>query len=418
MLPGYLIYKMMGEIYMTSEKLSEYIRLYNNELFNKCIPFWLEKAADSTHGGVYCSLDRDGNIYSTDKSVWLTGRCAWTFAHLCNVYQPKPEWLMLAKSCLDFLNKHCIDTDGRMFFLVTEDGRPLRKRRYYFSECFYIIANAEYYAATGNTDALQKAREYFDLVMRIYHEPSSDPYFVTPKGISSTRDTADFASPMIILNVANIMRRCDRENTEKYDAAASELLQTLLGTFWNKEYNVFMEHVLKDTNRPAENCSLLRLVNPGHTIEACWFILDEAVYEGNAALVSTVEKIFTNTFRMGWDEKYGGLFYFRDVLGYPPEAIESNMKLWWPHCEALIAAAKLYAQTGKEEYSDIFETVTDYAFKHFSSTCGGEWYGYLCRNGELLEPSCIGNPFKGAFHVPRMLIEVTKTFERIQEKEK
>ena len=39
--------------------------------------FWLEHGMDAEHGGIYTCLDRQGRIYSTDKSVWMQGRCAW-----------------------------------------------------------------------------------------------------------------------------------------------------------------------------------------------------------------------------------------------------------------------------------------------------------------------------------------------------
>ena len=117
----------------------------------QCIDFWLRYGLDPVHGGVYTCLDRKGALYSTDKSVWMQGRCAWTFAALCRQYGQRREWMDAAKSCLDFLQAHCINKDagGRMYFTVTEDGRPLRQRRYCFSEGFYAIANAEYYGLTG-----------------------------------------------------------------------------------------------------------------------------------------------------------------------------------------------------------------------------------------------------------------------------
>ena len=49
-----------------------------------CTEFWLKNGMDEKHGGVYTCLDREGNIFSTDKSVWMQGRCAYIFAYLCN----------------------------------------------------------------------------------------------------------------------------------------------------------------------------------------------------------------------------------------------------------------------------------------------------------------------------------------------
>ena len=107
----------------------------------RSVKFWLEHGMDPVNGGVYTCLDRKGEIFSTDKSVWMQGRCGWTFAYLCHVYGVKDEWLAASKSCLDFLEAHCINraAGNRMYFTVTADGKPLRQRRYCFSEGLSLI---------------------------------------------------------------------------------------------------------------------------------------------------------------------------------------------------------------------------------------------------------------------------------------
>ena len=121
---------------------------------------------DFVYGGIYTCLDRKGGIYSTDKSVWMQGRAAWVFAYLCSTYGVRPEWLDASKSCLDFMETHCInrEKENRMYFTVTADGRPLRQRRYCFSEGFYTIANAEYAAITKDQACMRYTQALlFDL---------------------------------------------------------------------------------------------------------------------------------------------------------------------------------------------------------------------------------------------------------------
>ncbi|NLF27481.1 MAG: N-acylglucosamine 2-epimerase, partial [Clostridiales bacterium] len=159
---------------------SRYAELYRGELFDRVLPFWLEHAPDGEHGGVFTCLDRRGAVYSPDKSVWMQGRCLWMFSHLSNGFGARDEWLSIAASCKSFLDEHCFDKDGRMFFSVLGDGRPLRKRRYFFSEAFYIIGAAEYALATGDSGALEDARRVYALVRAIHRDPASDPFRVPP----------------------------------------------------------------------------------------------------------------------------------------------------------------------------------------------------------------------------------------------
>ncbi len=383
---------------------AKYYNKFYSELFDGCAPFWLNNGRDHKNGGILNCLDRVGKVYSTDKSVWMQGRTAWTYSYLCNSFGKKDEFLDFAKSCLDFENTYCFDTDGRMYFTVTADGKPLRKRRYWFSETFYIIGNAEYYMATGDQIALDNAVKCFDFVYKMYLDPSTDPYKITPKGIATTRSLKSLARPMIMLNVASIMRKADNQNTQKYHDFISGLIKDIK-QFHKPEMHCLLEVVTEDGEFLSE-ASEGRIVNPGHDIECAWFLLEEGVYRNDEALKNFAKTIFDDAISFGWDEKYGGILYFKDVAGNPVEAYEHDMKLWWPHNEAMIASLMLYKVFGDVKYKDWFEKITEYAFSHFSDSEYGEWFGYLRRDGIPTEPPCKGHTYKGAFHVMRMLAKV------------
>lgn len=383
---------------MTLEQLKE---LFESELKNSCIPFWLNHGIDAQYGGLINCLDREGRVYSSDKSVWMQGRCGWMFSYIYNHIEKKQEYLDLAKSCLTFAKENCIDSDGRMFFTVTRDGRPLRKRRYWFSETFYIIANAEYYIATKEAAYLEEAKKFYDFVYRMYCDPAADPYKITPKSYAETRSTKSLANPMILLNVTAVLRDADMENAQRYNAIADKLVADIK-KFHSDEYRATFETISTDDQLILESQSC-RVINPGHDIECSWFLLEEAIRRGDKDLAGFAEKIFTEAFELGWDQTYGGISYFKDVLGTPVEAYEHDMKLWWVHNETVIAALMLYLYTGNEKYRQILDTVVDYAFTHFSDPEYGEWFGYLRRDGKPTEPACKGHTYKGPFHVMRML---------------
>ena len=370
---------------------------------DKCVNFWLKNGMDSVHGGVYTCLDRKGEIYSTDKSVWMQGRCGWIYAYLCHVYGVRDEWLAASESCLDFLEKHCINhaAGGRLYFTVTEDGQPLRQRRYYFSEAFYALANAEYYGVTGKAEHLERARRAYDLYWDLAHG-MSDPTGLGPKTIPETRTGRAFGTPMIILNVTSVLLRVDPERKELYEMRAQECVDEIFAYHVHPELNCLLENVAVD-GTPRLNYTEGRIVNPGHDIEGVWFLLEHAARTGDKELVKKAAEIFDRAIVAGWDERYGGLLYFVDCLGKPPEAYEHDMKLWWPHNEIMIASLMLYRDTGEEKYLNWFEKVMEYVKDHFADAEYGEWYGYLRRDGLPTEPSTKGSTFKGPFHLPRAL---------------
>ncbi len=376
------------------------------EELERSVRFWLDHGMDREHGGVYTCLDRKGEVYSTDKSVWMQGRCGWMFAYLCHTYGPKQEWLDASKSCLDFLEAHCINhaAGGRMYFTVTEDGKPLRQRRYCYSEAFYALANAEYYGVAGGEEHLARARRAYDLYWDLNHG-MADPTGMGPKTIPETRTGRSFGVPMIILNVTGTLRRVDPERGELYDQRAAQCVEEIFRYHVKPDLKCVLENVDLD-GTPRLYYTEGRTVNPGHDIEGVWFLLEHAQRTGDKELVKKAAQMFDWAIEAGWDKEYGGLLYFTDCLGKPPEAYEHDMKLWWPHNEILIASMMLYRDTGEQKYLDWFVKTMEYCKQHFSDPEYGEWYGYLRRDGLPTMPSTKGSTFKGPFHLPRCLIMV------------
>lgn len=392
------------------EKPVEQLRAYRNwarDELRRAVDFWLTHGMDAQYGGVYTCLDREGNIYSTDKSVWMQGRCGWIFSYLCHVYGARPEWMAAAKSCLDFMEQHCINREAgnRMYFTVTADGRPLRQRRYCFSEGFYCMANAEYYGLTHEPAYLERARAAYELIYQLNHRLIADPTGLSPKTIPSTRSGRSLADPMIYLNITSILRRCDPERRELYDRRAQECCEEILRYHYKPELGCTLETVGPNGELQTE-CTAGRMVDPGHDIECAWFLMEQANYAGDAALHRQAQNVFDMAYEHGWDKEYEGLLYFIDCLGRPPEAYEHDMKLWWPQNELMIASMMLYRDLGDETYLRIFDETLRYCRRVFCDPEYGEWFGYLRRDGKPTMPPCKGSTFKGPFHVLRMLILV------------
>jgi len=385
---------------------------------NRCADFWIKNGWDHVNGGVYTCLDRYGKVYSTDKSVWMQGRCAWTFSYLCKVYGIRQEWLDFAKSCLDFMEEHCINREAgnRMYFTVTADGKPLRQRRYFFSEGFYAVANAEYYALTGEPIHLDRARAAYEIFWQLYQGLNEDPTGMGPKTIPETRSGRSLALPMIYLNICSVLRRCDPAHTAEYDERSAICVNDIFTYHHKPELGCTLENVGLGGEFRGD-VTEGRIVNPGHDIECSWFLMEYANHMNDQQLHQKAQDVFNYAIKAGWDHEYGGLLYFIDCKGLPPEAYEHDMKLWWPHNEILIASMMAYRDTGNEAYYDWFTKTLDYCRKVFADPENGEWYGYLRRDGKPTMPSTKGSTFKGPFHLPRALSMVDQMINDILAKE-
>jgi len=379
---------------LSAEGRSELVRVYRDGLLDDTLPFWIPRAIDRECGGYFTCLDQDGRRLQTDKPVWFQGRFAWLLATLYDTVERRPEWLELARHGLEFLDRHGYDTDGRMFFAVTREGRPLRKRRYLFSETFAIIALAAYGRAAGEPARVQQALDLFRLVWRHHTTPGLLPPKVNPE----VRPLKGLAMPMILTVTAQELRRStpDPFCAEVIDRSIAEIERDFL----KDDLRCVLECV-GPRGEFHDNFDG-RMVNPGHSLEAGWFILEEARQRGNAPqLVRLGCKIIDYSLELGWDQEHGGILYYRDAQGGPCTEYWHDMKFWWPHNEAIIATLLAYQLTGDPKYARWHAMVHHWAYAHFPDPLHGEWFGYLHRDGSVAT-RLKGNMWKGPFHLPRM----------------
>lgn len=383
----------------TAEGRSALAAAYRDTLLGDIIPFWLRHGVDHDHGGLLTGLDRDGTVIDSDKSIWFQGRGAWMFATLYNTVEPNPRWLETARSAIEFMRRHAIGPNGKMFFTVTRDGRPLRMRRYVYSEAFAAIANAAYARATGERRAADDALACFANYLAYSFEPGR----IAAKVSAETRPMVGIGPLMIGIATAQEMREnlgdasiAGRTCTEWIDWSILQIKRNFL----KPEHEALLE--VAGPNGEIIDHFDGRTLNPGHALEAAWFIMHEGKGRGDDRLVQLGLTILDWMWKRGWDEEYGGLFYFRDLRGLPVQEYWHDMKFWWPHCEAIIATLLAWTLTGEERYALWHRQVHEWSFGHFPDNEHGEWYGYLHRDGRV-SVRFKGNMWKGPFHLPRML---------------
>lgn len=380
---------------------------YRSDLTENIMPFWLEHGLDRKNGGVYTCLDRDGSLMDPTKSVWFQGRFAFICSFAYNNVEKRPEWLEAARLTLDFIEAHCFDNDGHMYFSVTAEGHPLRQRRYVFSETFAAIAMAEYSLATGDRHWAERALKVFDDTQRFL----STPGYLAPKFEESVQ-LQSHSIIMILINVGSCLRKVidDPKLTQQIDDSIARLKKY----FIHPEFKCLLETV--GMNGEFIDTNLTRTINPGHCIETSWFIMEEAKLRNwDKEMLDMALEIFDWSWDWGWDKQYGGIINFRDCRNLPPQDYSQDMKFWWPQCETIIASLYAYLATGDEKYLYRHERISEWTYAHFPDADKGEWYGYLHRDGTVAQPAK-GNLYKGPFHIPRMMIKGYMLCKEILEK--
>lgn len=378
------------------EYIKSWAESYKKDLTENIMPFWMKYGLDRENGGVYTCVNRDGSLMDTTKSVWFQGRFAFICSFAYNNVEKNQEWLDAAKSTLEFIERHCFDEQGHMYFSVTAEGKPLRKRRYVFSETFAAIAMSEYALATGDQHWAKRAILVFEDTQRFLATPG-----FLPAKFEADVKLQGHSIVMILINVGSCIRKV--VNDPKLTQQIDESIEKLKKYFIHPEFKCLLETV--GENGEFIDTNMTRTINPGHCIETSWFIMEEAKLRGwDKPMFDLALQVFDWSWDWGWDKQYGGIINFRDCKNLPSQDYSQDMKFWWPQCETIIASLYAYLGTGDEKYLYRHERISEWTYAHFPDAEYGEWYGYLHRDGTVAQPAK-GNLYKGPFHIPRMMIK-------------
>ena len=371
-------------------------------LMNDFMSFWEDVHVDKEYGGYLCGFDREGKLFFEDKSVWQQGRSVWMFSKLYNEFGGKAEWLEMAKSGYDFMNKYCFNPEtGHMYFRVTRDGKPLQERRYYFSEHFAIMGYCEYYKATKDPEVKERAIKLYDKIEGYFTTPGSFPAKINPE----SRRYKGHSIYMIFINVCQHMR--DIDDNPKYDEMITKCLNEITTCFIKEDKKALLETVNHDGSFVDTPDG--RFINPGHAMETSWFIMQEAIHRGDRELFEKMIKVTEWSLERGWDKEMEGIFYFIDLENKPVRSNEWDMKLFWVHCEAMIALTYAYWHTKNEEYLKGFDKIFDYCQKHYADPGYPEWWGHLHRDGTPIA-MIKGSDWKGPYHNVRAFMILSQLF--------
>ncbi|MBD2078031.1 AGE family epimerase/isomerase [Phormidium sp. FACHB-592] len=381
---------------------------YKKALLDDVIPFWEQHSIDWEKGGYFTCLDRAGKVYDTDKFIWLQNRQVWLFSMLYNQLKNQPEqrdhWLKVAANGANFLAKHGRDADGNWYFALDRTGNPLVQPYNIFSDCFAAMAFSKYALASNEDWAKEVALQAYNNVLRRKDNPKG----TYNKTFPGTRPLKSLAVPMILANLS--LEMAWLLPSDQLEEVLAVTVQEVMTDFLDGDRGLMYENVAPDGTHVDSFEG--RLINPGHGIEAMWFVMDIAKRRNDTNTINQAVDVVLNSLNFAWDKEYSGLYYFMDAEGHPTQQLEWDQKLWWVHLEALVALAMSYRLTGREACWEWYQKLHTYTWSHFADPQYGEWFGYLDRRGEVLL-NLKGGKWKGCFHVPRALYLCWQQFEAL-----
>ena len=415
---------------------------YQNELRQNFLGFWLPRCEDKVYGGYFNCFDNSGeNLVSKDKYAWSQGRFVWLFSRLAcaevNMFSrsERAEFLRLAKSGADFLMKHVLlgGNDWRCTFMMEQDGTPKPVApdapldMSVYADCFVTLGLSMYACAARDESAYVFASRLYDSVVARVRGGRFNtlPYPLSPRFRAH-------GIPMILDNTARELYRPaalfdpDAANRLKKDVEA--FAADVLDHFTDGDDAV---HEIITRENAFFPQVLGQHINPGHSIEDVWFLLDAASPCGKPLWRERIRRIALKTLETGWDNEYGGLLHFSGLRGGEPagsldgvadEPMTKQLagwsdKLWWVHIEALYSTLRCWLEGEGDVFREWYDRVFAYTFATFPNDNPEvrEWKQIRLRNGSP-QDKVVALPVKDPFHIGRGLILILELLEKAMQR--
>lgn len=378
-------------------------------LSSAIIPFW-ENLRDDVYGGYYGYLGFDLNLdKEAEKGCILNSRILWFFS---NAYLLLKDEALLneADHAYRFMADKCLDKEnGGIFWSMTFDGRVKDCAKHTYNQAFAIYALSSYYEASGNMDALDKAKELFDIIEtkcrdekgyleeldRNFHKIGNDK--LSENGVLADR-------------TMNTLLHVLEAYTELYiasqDLSVKKALEDILNIFSEKVYN--KEKHRQEVFFDVSYNSLIDLHSFGHDIESSWLV-DRAVeaIDGDDRywhdkITPITDDLAENILKTAFDG---------DSL--PNECDNGKVdetRVWWVQAEAVVGFLNAYNKSGNtdERFLEAAKKCLAYIFEYLvDKRPGSEWFWSVNKDGSPKELPIV-EPWKCPYHNGRMCIEIIR----------
>jgi mannobiose 2-epimerase len=383
------------------------------ELLSDILPFWLQYTLDEENGGFRGQISNDLTIDPhAAKGLILNARILWTFSKAFSVYR-NPVYLATARRAYDYLTRYFWDAKfGGVYWMLDYLGNPHDTKKRIYGQAFTVYALAEYFHASADSDALDKALRMVRSIESASHDDAHGGYFET-----YDRDWT----------LAKDQRLSDADMDEKKSMNTHlhlmEAYATLLRFHEDKTVRlrlrelieIFLDHIIDSTTHhfilffdeqwtPRSN-----KISFGHDIEGSWLLCEAAEILDDADLKKRVREVAVKMAEAVYEEGLdsdGGLLYEAD-----PTGIIDTDKHWWPQAEAVVGFLNAYELTGQQEFLNAAERSWAFIDKYIVDHEHGEWFWRVSKSGVPSEEEHKVDPWKCPYHNGRACIEVMQRLD-------
>ncbi|MFA5264090.1 MAG: AGE family epimerase/isomerase [Opitutaceae bacterium] len=391
-----------------------------SELKTDILPFWIKHAPDREHGGFFGLVTNDLTVFQdAPRGMLLTARILWTFSSAYRKYQD-PQYLEMARWAYADLESRFRDKeqDG-YFWSVKPDGTPVLDGKQIHGQAFAIYALSEFYRATGEKPALDRAIEVYRLIEKHSRDRQHGGYLE-----AFTRDWK--RPPGKRLNETG--PECSKSQSTHIHLieAYANLLRAWpdagLRSDLKKAIEVMLTHTLNKSGKhlvlyfDADWSPRSEIISFGHDMEVAWLLTDATEAVGDPELLKAVNKtslaLVESTLAEGLD-KDGSVFFTTT-----PKGISDDNKEWWVQAEAAVGFINAYQISGDARYLAAAQRVWDFVEKFLIDRKNGEWVFRVTKAGKVASQGAKISMWKCPYHNGRACMEIADRIRAITGGEK
>ena len=384
-------------------------------LTSNILPFWMEKMVDKEHGGFYGRITGEGELMpEAEKGAILNARILWTFSSAYRLLH-RPEYLETATRAKRYLIDKFYDREfGGVYWSLNAQGEPLDTKKQIYALGFAIYGLSEYHRATGDEEALQVAISLFESIEAHSFDPVKNGYCEALsrswEEIADMRLSAKDENERKTMNThlhilepyANLYRVWKDERLKKQ-------LGNLIALFLDKILNAATGHL--ELFFDDDWHSKYHIISYGHDIEASWLLHEAALVLSDETLLQNQVEPMVEYIAAAADEGLqpdGSMIYETHLDQHHTDADRH----WWVQAESVVGHANLYQYFGDEVMMQRALHCWQYIQQHLIDWEGGEWYWSIKADGTINRTDDKAGFWKCPYHNSRMCLELIERFSK------
>ena len=420
-----------------NERIDRMKREMQDVVEQNILRFWIDKMMDYEHGGFYGRMDGQRELHpEAVKGAILNARILWAFSAAFRVLK-HPEYLEAATRAKDYIIEHFIDQEyGGVYWSVDYEGNPLDTKKQFYAIGFMIYGLTEYARATGDREALDYALDLYDCIEEHAFDREHNGYIEActrewgriedmrlsdldanyPKSQNTHLHIIEpYTNLLRCLKEAQAQESCDYvsaigsvlpvgisvppQTISEVEGALRNLVDIFTDKILNKDTNHLDLFFGMDWTRGAGH-----LESYGHDIECSWLLHEAALVLGDQQVLNKVEPIVQAVAQASAKglRPDGSLIHEANLdTGYVDDDLH-----WWVQAENVVGWYNIWQHFGDEEALNRAEKCWHYIKKQLIDYEHGEWYWSRHANGLLNTKDDKAGFWKCPYHNSRMCLEI------------